>query len=129
MTVDCTRDTGQKVRLSSLSQLDGRTIAAKEARDLAAALERDTGGDPSAALRVLIEQGACLSALCGDYGRRWLTGQLGADEVPSWLSSVNNLRRVLETIGLERRAKNVTLSQYLEQKARQRPPNDDEGPS
>jgi hypothetical protein len=116
----------KQIRLSSLSRLDGRTAAAKEARDLAAALERDIGGDPSAAMRVLIEQGACLWALCSDYGRRCLTGQLDPTEVPTWLRTVNNLRRVLETIGLERRAKNVTLSQYLELKARQRPPQGDE---
>jgi hypothetical protein len=105
----------QQIRLSTLSQLDGRTNAAREARDLAAALERDTGGDPSAALRVLIEQGACLSALCGDYAKRFLSGGLRQEEVPSWLSSLNNLRRVLETIGLERHAKDVIpdLREYV----------------
>jgi hypothetical protein len=116
----------QQIRLSTLSQLDGRTNAAREARDLAAALERDTGGDPSAALRVLIEQGACLSSLCGDYAKRFLSGELGQEEVPSWLSSLNNLRRVFETIGLERRAKTVSLSDYIARKQAHHGPRNEE---
>ena len=65
MTADCAPDIRQKLRLSSLEQLDGRTNAAREARDFAAALESDTGGDPSAAQRALIEQASC-RALNGD---------------------------------------------------------------
>jgi hypothetical protein len=123
MTTDCAPDTRQKLRLSSLEQLDGRTNAAREARDFATALESDAGGDPSAAQRALIEQASCLKALCGDYGLRHLSGQLAPDEIPTWLSSVNNLRRILETIGLERKARDVTLHQYLAQKTHQRAPN------
>jgi hypothetical protein len=111
------------IRLSSLSQLDQRTVAAKEARDLAKAIERDTGGSPSAAMRVLIEQTACIAALCGDYARRYLAGELPPDEVGSWLSATNNLRRLGDTVGLERRAKDVSLNEYLAQKTHQRPPD------
>ena len=119
-------NTVDKIRLSTLSQLDGRTAAAKETRDLARAIESDVGGDPSAAERVLIEQGACLSALCSDYAQRFLTGQLDPSEVPTWLSTVNNVRRVFETIGLQRRAKPVSLGDYLAQRTHPRPPEGDE---
>lgn len=118
-------NTTDKVRLSSLDQLDGRTAAAKHAREFAAALASDLGGDPSAAQQALIEQAACLKALTDDFGRRWLAGELPPNEVPLWLASINNLRRMLETTGLERVAKQVDLQTYLANKARQRPSNGD----
>jgi hypothetical protein len=118
------------IRLSSLSQLDGRTAAAKEARDLAAAIKRDVGGDPSAAQSVLIEQGACLSALASDYGMRFLSGQLDPAEIPSWLSTINTVRRVFDTIGTERRSKDISLGDYpAARKATQRAPDSDGEPS
>jgi hypothetical protein len=124
ITSDCAPDPRQKLRLSSLEQLDGRTNAAREARDFAAALESDAGGDPSAAQRALIEQASCLKALCGDYGLRHLSGQLAPDEIPIWLSSINNFRRLLETLGLERKARDVSLHEYLAQKSHRRAPNE-----
>jgi hypothetical protein len=111
-----------KLRLTSLSQLDQRTTVAKETVALAAAIERDIGGDPSAAMRVLIEQTACVAALCGDYARRYLAGELPPDEVGSWLSATNNLRRLSDTVGLERRSKEISLNAYLEAKAAAAPP-------
>ena len=116
-------DTEQKLRLSSLDRLDGRTIAARETREFASALTSDLGGDPSAAQRALIEQASCMRALCGDYGRRWLAGELPANEVPLWLAGNNNLRRLLETVGLERKARDVSLDSYL--RAHHEPSNDD----
>jgi hypothetical protein len=118
--------TSNQVRLSSLSQLDGRTTAAKEAREFAAALASDLGGDPSAAQQALIEQAACLKALTDDFGRRWLAGELPSNEVPLWLASINNLRRMLETTGLERRAKTVSLSDYIARKQAHRGPRNEE---
>jgi hypothetical protein len=103
-----------KLRLSTLSQLDGRTAAAKEARDLASAIERDTGGDPSAAQRLLIEQTACLGILCGDYARRYLAGDLRQEEIPGWQSAVNTYRRLGDTLGWQRVAKEVLdVRRYL----------------
>ena len=115
-----------KLRLTSLSQLDQRTTAAKETVALAAAIERDIGGDPSATMRVLIEQTACVSALCSDYARRYLAGELPTDEVGSWLSATNNLRRLSDTVGLQRVAKQVSLNAYLEAKAAAAPPQAEE---
>jgi hypothetical protein len=111
-----------KLRLTRLSQLDQRTTVAKETVALAAAIERDIGGDPSAAMRVVIEQTACVAALCGDYARRYLAGELPADEVGSWLSATNNLRRLSDTVGLQRVARQVSLNAYLEAKAAAAPP-------
>jgi hypothetical protein len=96
-----------KLRLTSLSQLDQRTTAAKEATALAAAIERDTGSDPSAATRLLIEQTACLGILCGDYARRYLAGELRQDEIPGWQSAVNTYRRLGDTLGWERVPKQI----------------------
>jgi hypothetical protein len=118
-------DTEQKHRLSSLNRLDGRTLAAREAQAFRSALISDIGGDPSAAQQALIDQAACLHALTGDYGRRQITGELTAAEIPLWLAAINNLRRILETTGMERVAKQVDLQTYLANKARQRPPQGD----
>src|SRR4029077_16508066 len=85
-----------------LSQLDLRTVAAREALALRDAIVSDIGGEPSAVQGVLIEQMACLSALASDYGKRYLAGELPADEIPTWMSVNNVLRRTGETIGLRR---------------------------
>jgi hypothetical protein len=42
-----------RFRITSLAELDGRTVAAKDARALASAIESDLGGDPSAAQRIM----------------------------------------------------------------------------
>jgi hypothetical protein len=110
------------IRLRSLSQLDQRTLAAKQARDLRNAIVADTGGDPSAAMGVIIEQTACMAVLCSDYAARYLAGELPPDEIGSWLSATNNLRRLGDTVGLQRRAKQVGLHEYLEAKANAAPP-------
>jgi hypothetical protein len=97
------------IRLTSLSQLDRRTNAAREALELRDAIVSDMGGESevSAVQGVLVEQMACLSALASDYGRRYLAGELPADEIPSWMSVNNVIRRTGETIGLRRVPKPV----------------------
>jgi hypothetical protein len=101
--------TDKPIRLTSLSQLDQRTVAAREAVALRDAIVSDMGGESevSAVQAVLVEQMACLAALASDYGRRYLAGELPADEIPTWMSVNNVLRRTGETIGLRRAPKQV----------------------
>jgi hypothetical protein len=104
-----------KARLATLASLDGRTVSARRARDLIEAIEADLGGDLTEGERQLVMRAAVLGALVEDCEARWLGGQ--NVDLGSYLAAVNVQRRVLATIGLERRARDVTPS--LEQYARQ----------
>jgi hypothetical protein len=94
-----------KARLRTLSDLDGRTLAARRARDLVAALTADLGGDLSAAQGELVQRAGLLGAYLEDCEARWL----GGDDVDlsTYLTACDRQRRVLTTLGLERRARDA----------------------
>jgi hypothetical protein len=109
---------GPKVKLRTLDTLDGRTGAAKRARQIVADIRSDLGGDPSSAQRELTQRAGILGALIADYEARYLSGQ--AVDQAAWFSAVGLQHRVLVTLGLERKPRNVTdLSSYLASKARE----------
>src|SRR5262245_36524562 len=54
-----------KTALKSLADIDGRTVAARQARGLAKQIETDLGGDLSAAQHELVTRVALLSAFPG----------------------------------------------------------------
>jgi hypothetical protein len=120
---DCPPDTRQKARFKTLEALDGRTLAARFARDLVRRLEADLGGDLTAAQMELVKRAAVLGAFIADCEARYLAGE--QPDVASWLAAINNQRRLLESIGLQRVAREVSLSDYLARKASQRPPQGD----
>ena len=101
------------VRFLTLADLDARSRAAAFAKNLAASLENDLGGDPSTAQKTLTERAAVVTAICQDFEMRFLLGQ--PIELTDYLTATNVLRRVLATLGLERRQRDVgpTLDQYL----------------
>ena len=101
------------VRFLTLADLDARSRAAAFAKNLAASLESDLGGDPSTAQKTLTERAAVVTAICQDFEMRFLLGQ--PIELTDYLTATNVLRRVLATLGLERRQRDVgpTLDQYL----------------
>jgi hypothetical protein len=109
---------GGKLRLLTLEDLDRRTSAYRETRRLIDEIETDLGGGDrlSTGERQLVQRAAVLGALLEDTESRWING-VSIDPV-SYCTVVNAQRRVLETIGLQRRARNVTptLEQYLAQK-------------
>jgi hypothetical protein len=104
-----------KARFLTLSDLDMRTRAAREARDRFSAIVSDLGGDAavSAGERALVEQAAVLAAMRVDQGTRWLQGE-GLD-VTTFATIANAERRALEAVGLKRRPRDTTpdLSAYL----------------
>lgn len=108
----------RKVKVRSLGDLDGRTAPAKRARALAADIISDLGGDDniSAGERELVTRVSVLATVCQDAEVALLTGE--EVDLQLHLAAVNALRRVLSTLGLERRAKDVTptLDVYLKQK-------------
>jgi hypothetical protein len=97
-----------KVRLVSLEQLDGRTAAFKAAQNQIRMLSADLGNDLSVAEQQLVTRAALVGAIASDFEARWVAGE----QVPlmDYLAAVNVQRRVLATLGLQRRAKTVGSS-------------------
>src|SRR5262245_42592385 len=109
----------KKVRLLSLADMDGRTLAAKNAKALIASLEDDLGGADrlSAAERELVQRAALASAVLQDMEANWLSGR-GLD-VTAYTTLANTQSRLLKLLGLQRRPKDVTpdLSKYIAERS------------
>lgn len=109
-----------QARLLTLDHLDGRSRALRGAREIQQGIEDDLGGADhiSTAQRVLAQRAAILTAVVEDAEVKWATSD-PAFELDKYMSAVNCLRRVLASLGLERRAKDTgpSLQQYLEQRA------------
>src|SRR5262249_25577735 len=100
----------QKTKLSTLAELDHRTAAARRGRGGISALESDLGGRESisAARQALIENAAVLGAVIEEMGAAWLSGQPVDLVLYSTLS--NTRKRLLESVGLDFVAKDITAS-------------------
>ncbi|MCT7375734.1 hypothetical protein [Chelativorans salis] len=100
--------------------LDGRSALARRYRDLVASFTTDIGGDPSESQKQLIRRAASLSTWCEAQEVRLANGE--DIEIGPLTTAANSLRRILQDIGLERRARDVTpdLRTYLAQKAAQK---------
>ena len=98
-----------RTRFITLADLDGRTRAARNARNIAAAMTADLGGehDLTEAQRQLIQRAATLGALIEDFEARFLAGEQ-LDGLPKYLSAITTQRHVLSLLGLERRAHDAT---------------------
>ena len=99
-----------KMRLLTLGQLDGRTAAARRARELIEAIELDLGGGDrlSEGSRQLVQRAAVLGTFIESCEAQWLGGE--PVDLSGYLAAINSQRRVLATIGLERKARDVTPS-------------------
>ena len=78
----------------------------------------DLGGpdNTSAAERSIIRRAGVLTAELENLETRFATaGSATADDLDLYLRASNNLRRLLEAVGLQRRPRNVTpsLSKYI----------------
>jgi hypothetical protein len=97
-----------KIRLLTLDALDARTAAAQSARKLIETLSSDLGGEDqlTAGEYQLVVRAAMTGAIVADFEARWVAGQ----QVPlcDYLQAVNVQRRVLATLGLQRRARDVS---------------------
>ena len=97
-----------KVRPLSLADIDRRTAAYRNSERLLSEILSDLGGEKtvSTAQRELAGRAAVLAALIGDQEARALQGDPTFD-LGAYLMSLNAHRRLLATIGLERRARPV----------------------
>jgi hypothetical protein len=113
------RSKAKKTRLRSLTDLDQRTSAARDAKALVEALESDLGGATrlSAAERELVQRAALASAMLREAEANWLAGR-GLD-VAAYTTLANTQSRILKLLGLERRPTDVTpdLTKYIEAQA------------
>lgn len=105
-----------RARLLTIDALDSRTAACTAARQLIATLSADLGGEDalSAGERQLVMRAALTGAIAADAETRWLAGQ--QIELGDYLQAVNVQRRVLATLGLQRRARDVStpsVEQYV----------------
>jgi hypothetical protein len=124
------RKSRQRTRVANGSALwagiDGRSLWAKRASELLAATISDMGGDAnvSEAERALAKRAAVLTV---ELERREAAfAQVGAVEdaaLAIYQTTVNTLRRTLESLGLQRRPRDVSppsVAEYLAHKAKQR---------
>jgi hypothetical protein len=106
---------GGKVRLLSLDDVDGRTVAYRRCVDLISHIERDLGGvrQLSTAQQQLIRHAALTAAMLEDLGSRWLAGQ--PIDPSMYATLVNAARRGFEAIGLQRVPREVvpTVDRYV----------------
>src|SRR5260370_31160896 len=92
----------------TMSDLDCLSGAAARCLELARELEVDLGGADrlSTAQRQLIQRAAVLAAQLEDFETRWCLGEVV--ELPDYLQAINVQRRLLATLGLERRPRDVS---------------------
>jgi hypothetical protein len=107
-------NTGGKVRLLSLNDLDRRTAAYRRTSELIEAIQLDLGGADrlSTGERALIQRAAVICALAESQEAAWLSGKPVDAALLCTLG--NAARRLLETVGLRRVPKPVqSLQNYL----------------
>jgi hypothetical protein len=85
-----------KLRLLTLGHLDGRTLAARRARELIEASEGE---------KQLVQRAAVLGAYIESLEVRWLNGE--KVDLADYLAACNTQRRILATVGLARRTKDI----------------------
>jgi hypothetical protein len=104
---------------SFLPGIDGRSPWVRRAKDLIHDHLSDLGGfaNASAAERSITRRVAVLSVELENLEARFATaGSASADDLDLYQRTANSLRRLLEAVGLQRRAKDVTpsVADYLD---------------
>jgi hypothetical protein len=106
---------GAKVRLLSLEDVDGRTVAYRRCVDLISHIERDLGGarQLSTAQQQLVRHAALTATMLEDLGSRWLAGQ--PIDPTTFSTLVNAARRGFEAVGLQHVPREVvpTVDRYV----------------
>jgi hypothetical protein len=104
---------GGKARLLSLGDIDRRTKAYRKTVDLIDAITTDLGGVDrlSTGQRQLIQRAALTGALLEDLEAKWLGGE--PIDAALYATLGNAQRRLFETVGLARVARDVSLGAVL----------------
>src|SRR5438270_4618100 len=111
-----------KTKLLTLADLDGRTRAAQVVGKTIAALVSDLGGVDhlSTGEHEIVKSAAMTGAMLENMAARWLTGE--PIDPGQYATLSNAQRRLLETVGLRRRSRDVSpsLASYVALKATER---------
>lgn len=105
---------------SLIADTDHRSAEMRRLRDLVTAHISDLGGDEviSHSQRILINRASMLTLQLEMLDRTFASNDFLATprQIDRYQRVVNTLRRTLETLGIERRARNVTptVDEYLE---------------
>jgi hypothetical protein len=97
-----------RARLLCLDDLDGRTRACANARQLIASIQADIGTDLSSGQMELAKRAALLSVIAEHAEAQWLMGK--PIVISDYNAVVNSLRRVFETLGLHEARKVKTIN-------------------
>ena len=94
----------RKLILKTLDQLDLRCVAAKRVNQLISIWEHELGGAAAMteSLRQLVQRAALLSVFIKSNEAEWLAGGTLAEG--TYFAAINSQRRILDTIGIDRRA-------------------------
>jgi hypothetical protein len=106
-----------------LPGIDGRSTWVRRCKELIGDHVSDLGGEAntSTAERSIVRRAAVLTSELERMEVRFaLAGEATGDELDLYQRTANSLRRLLEAVGLQRRARNVTpsLQEYLRQAER-----------
>lgn len=105
-----------------LPTVDGRSLWARRLRDFINLYQQDRGGADvlTTAEQSMIRRISTLQVELEHLEIKFAgNGEATADELPLYGRTANTLRRLTETIGIERRPRDVTtLDQYLREKQR-----------
>jgi hypothetical protein len=119
-----------KVRLFCVEDLDGRTRASQLVRATITSLADDLGGADrlSTAEKQIVNRAALVGAMCEDVGVRWLAGE--PVDAMQLTTLANAERRLLEVLGMKRRARDVTptLCEYLRGSSSERAAGESDSP-
>lgn len=99
---------------------DGRSVEFRRYREILANLATDMGGDPTEAQEQIARRAAMLAIWCEQQDA---SAALGAPiDIAAYTTASNSLRRLLESLGLERKARNVTptITEYAARRAREK---------
>jgi hypothetical protein len=100
MTADKPADVRGKRRLCTIERLDGRTVAARRARELAKGFEAELGGTITTSQRFAIERAAALVALAEDAKARRLAGD-AAITLEDVVRVDNSAARAVKALGIK----------------------------
>jgi hypothetical protein len=89
-----------------LETVDGRSALARRYRDILGQIISDLGGDPSEAQSLIARRAATLGVWC-EQAEAEMAGGKDLD-IATFTTASNALRRMLQTLGIERTARNVT---------------------
>ena len=118
--IEAKPDAGKgKVRLLCIDDLDGRTRAAQLVSRTIADITADLGGaDQLTTAEILLVRNAAMTAAMSEHlAALWLTGE--TVDPTAFCTLGNAQRRLLETLGLRRRARDLTpsIADFVNRKA------------